>query len=334
MTRFFVTGATGFVGGALVRRLRAAGHQVVAVVRDVARASALSAQGVDVRRGDITDRASLVEPMRGVDGVFHVAAWYRVGASARERRTANAINVEGTRNVLQVMRELRIPRGVYTSTLGVFGDTHGRLVDENHRRDGPWLTEYDRTKWAAHYQVALPAMRAGLPLVIVQPGLVYGPGDTSALHDSWVRYLKRSLPALVRGTEYCWAHVEDVAAAHVLALERGRRGASYIVAGPRHSMVEAFGIAERITGVPAPRTVLSPGVVRAIAGVMGVVERVVPVPAAFTREGLIVTAGVTYLGNNERARRELGYAPRELEAGLRETLAWEMEQLGMTAPQR
>src|SRR5260370_40150937 len=77
------------------------------------------------------------------------------------------------------MRELEIPKGVYTSTLAVFSDTHGRVPDETYRDDGPWLTEYDYSKWLAHYQVALPMIEAGLPLVIVQPGVIYGPGDTS-----------------------------------------------------------------------------------------------------------------------------------------------------------
>ena len=81
------------------------------------------------------------------------------------------INVGGTRNVLELMQELAIPKGVYTSTLAVFSDTHGRIVDESYRHYGPWLSEYDRTKWMAHYQVAEPMIQAGLPLTIVQPGL-------------------------------------------------------------------------------------------------------------------------------------------------------------------
>src|SRR5438876_7743736 len=108
------------------------------------------------------------------------------------------VNVLGTRNVLTTMKELRIPKGVYTSTLAVFSDTRGQLVDETYRYDGkgPWLTEYDRTKWIAHYEVAEPLIREGLPLVIVQPGLNYGPGDTSEVRPTLVRYLRRRLLAL------------------------------------------------------------------------------------------------------------------------------------------
>lgn len=330
MARYFVTGATGFVGGRLARQLRAAGHDVVTVARDPSRAGDLRAAGVEVHRGDVTERASLVEPMRGADGVFHLAAWYKVGV--RDTRPAHAINVDGTRHVLEVMRELAVPKGVYTSTLAVFGDTHGVLVDESHYDAGPFLTEYDRTKWLAHYEVAVPMQKAGLPLVIVQPGLVYGPGDTSSVGQTIRRYLTRRLPAIPAGCEFCWAHVDDVAHAHVLAMEKGRAGGSYIVAGPRHSLIEAFALAERITGVPAPRMHPSPGTIRALAAVMGALGRIVPVPEAYSREALIVTAGVTYLGDNAKARRELGYAPRPLEEGWRETLEHEQRALGAAAP--
>jgi len=328
VSRYLVTGATGFVGGRLARQLRARGHEVVTVARTPARAAELAALGVEIHAGDVTDRASLVAPMRGVDGVFHVAGWYKIGA--RDVRPGAAVNVAGTRNVLETMAELGIAKGVYTSTLAVFGDTHGRLVDESYFDAGPWLTEYDRTKWVAHYEVARPMIEQGLPLVIVQPGLIYGPGDPSALGVAVRQYLQRRLPATPRGTAYCWAHVDDVADAHRLAMDKGRSGESYIVAGWPHTLIEAFALAERLTGVPAPRLHPSPATIRALATVMGVVEKVVPVPASFTREGLLVTAGVTYLGDHGKARRELGYAPRPLEAGLRETLAAEMRALGMT----
>ena len=137
---YFVTGATGFIGGEVARQLVHAGHRVVAIARDPARAADLAAIGVRIVPGDITDRASLRQPMTGVDGVFHLAGWYRIGA--RDTRPAQRINVEGTRNVLEVMRDLGIPRGVYTSTVAVNGDTHGRMVDENYRHGGPFLSEY------------------------------------------------------------------------------------------------------------------------------------------------------------------------------------------------
>lgn len=322
--RYFVTGATGFLGGALTRQLRQAGHDVVALVRTPSKAGALRDLGVALAEGDITERATLRAPMTGVDGIFHCAAWYKLGVDAAG---AQRINVEGTRNVLETMRELGIAKGVYTSTVAVFSDTEGALVDETCYHAGPFLSEYDRTKWKAHYEVAVPMAKAGLPLVIVMPGAIYGPGDTSALRMLFVQYLQRKLAAVPARTALCWAHVEDVARAHILAMDKGRVGESYIVAGPPHSMIEALQIAERLTGVKAPALHPPPAVMKAASVLMGVVGAVVTLPPELTAEGLRVLAGVTYLGSNEKARRELGYSPRPLEDGLRETLAWEQRLL-------
>ncbi|MEZ5287817.1 MAG: NAD-dependent epimerase/dehydratase family protein [Vicinamibacterales bacterium] len=147
---------------------------------------------------------------------------------------AESINVGGTRHVLDAMRALGIVRGVYTSTVAVFSDTRGVVPDETYRYQGPHLSEYDRTKWLAHYRVAEPMAAAGLPLVIVMPGVIYGPGDTSGLHTALVDLLRGRLLATPRRTAYCWGHVEDTARGHILAMERGRPGEAYLLTGPRH----------------------------------------------------------------------------------------------------
>jgi nucleoside-diphosphate-sugar epimerase len=328
--RYFVTGATGFIGGRIVRQLRDAGHTVVALVRDPARAADLAQQGVILHRGDITDRATLRAPMQGADGVFHVAAWYELGS--RDRAHAEAINVGGTRNVLETMRDLGIARGVYTSSVAVFGNTGSVLPDETYRRGGPWLTLYDRTKWHAHYEVAEPLMQAGLPLIVVQPGLVYGPGDHSIVRRTFVQYLRGKLRATPRGTRYCFGFVDDIAQAHIQAMLRGRPGECYIVAGPAHDFIEVFDLAARITGIPAPKLHPGPNTMRLLADVMSVVAAAVDLPPDYHPESLRVIAGVSYAGSDAKARRELGFTPRPLLDGLRTTLHHEMQLLGMPIP--
>ena len=314
--RYFVTGATGFIGGRVARQLVESGHEVVALVRDPRRAQHLTDMGAVTVQGDITDKESMRSPMTGVDGVFHVAGWYEVGA--RDKSLGLKINVEGTRNVLEMMKELGIGKGIYTSTLAVFSDTRGRIVDETYHYDGPHLSEYDRTKWLAHYEVAEPMIKEGLPLVIVQPGVAYGPGDTSSLGRTFRQYLRGRLPSLPKNTAFCWAHVDDIAQAHILAMERGKPGESYIIAGPPLSVEEVFAIAESITGVRAPRIRLQPGILKLMSKVMAVIGALVPVPESYTAEGLRVVAGVTYLGNNEKAKHELGYTPRPLKELMKE----------------
>ncbi|TLZ55805.1 MAG: NAD-dependent epimerase/dehydratase family protein [Methanobacteriota archaeon] len=315
--RYFVTGATGFIGKRLVRRLHGAGHAVDAIARDPSKAGDLTRSGVRVHKGDITDKDSMRRPMAGVDGVFHLAAWYKIGA--KDKSPAVRSNIDGTRNVLELMEELGIRKGVYTSTLAIFGDTKGQVVDESYRHNGPWLSEYDRTKWVAHYEVAEPMMKRGLPLVIVQPGVTYGPGDPSAMGITLREYLERKLRGVPKISSYCWGHVEDTAAAHILAMDRGEPGESYIVAGEPKTLIDAIEMAERITGIPAPNMRPSPGLVRFLA--------------AITRSELLrVSAGATYLGSNAKAKRELGLRHRPLEEGLHETLFAEMKALGIPAP--
>jgi nucleoside-diphosphate-sugar epimerase len=317
---YFLTGATGFLGGVVARQLREAGHDVRALVRDPGAAQHLTRLGIALHRGDITDRQSMRDPMRGVDGVFHVAGWYKVGP--RDYETARAINIEGTRNVLELMRELGIRKGVYTSTLAVNSNTRGRLVDEDYRYSGRHISAYDWSKAEAH-RIADASIAQGLPLVIVQPGLIYGPGDTSGVRTMLRQYLGRKLPMIPKRTAYCWAHVDDVARGHLLAMERGRPGRNYFLAGPAHTIAEALAIAEGITGIPAPKIRLPAAVLRGAAGLARGVESVLRLPPANSSETYRVLAGVTYLGRPDRAERELGWRARPLREGLAETLRYE-----------
>ena len=330
--RYFITGATGFIGRRLALRLREGGHEVRAVVRDPAKAQDLSAAGVTLYPGDITDRKSLQRPMTGADGVFHLAALYKLGS--RNVRTAEHVNVTGTRYVLETMRDLGVARGVYTGTLAVFSDTRGKLVDETyrHRPEDGFLSEYDRTKWRAHYEIAEPLVRAGLPLVTVMPGIVYGPGDSSAVGALFRQYLQRRLYVIPARTSYSWAFVDDVVTGHLLAMERGRAGEDYIIGGPVHTLEDTFKLAERVTGIPAPRARLPPALLRRAAGLVGGLETLFALPDAYTAEGLRSSAGVTYIGTNEKARRELGYRPRPLEEGLKETLEAEQARFKAKSP--
>jgi nucleoside-diphosphate-sugar epimerase len=325
--KFFVTGATGFIGGRIVRQLRTAGHEVIALVRSLEKARSLSDIGVGLAQGDITDKESMRDPLRGVDGVFHCAAWYKIGAD--ERWTAHNVNVNGTRNVLELVRDLSIRKAVYTSTLAVNSHTRGMVVDEGYRYFGPHLSLYDETKWRAHYEVAEPMMREGLPLVIVQPGLVYGPGDESLVAKTLRRYLRGELPAAPKGTAFCFAHVDDVARGHILAMEKGRTGESYFICGAPMSFFEVLRLCERISGRRAPRMHVPPGLLKVSSALMRAVEQLIAVPEEYSAEALLVNAGTTYLGSDAKARRELGFTTRPLEQGLRETIEYEMQRLGM-----
>lgn len=325
--RYFVTGATGFIGGRVAHLLVEDGHQVVALLRTPDKAPALEARGILPHLGDVTQKESMRAGMRGVDGVFHLAGWFKVGV--RERSPAFAVNVEGTRNVLELMAELEIPRGVYTSTLAVNSDTRGNLVDETYAYAGPWLSRYEHTKWQALYEVVNPHVQRGLPLIITLPSLVYGPGDKGPAHDFLVDLLKRRLLVLPRQTAFSWLHVQDAARGHLRAMQRGQPGERYILAGPTHTVREVVEAVARVAGRPLPRLWPGPTGMKILARLMGLVNRFVPLPTMLASETLRSIAGTTYIGAAAKAQRELGFEARPVEVGMLETLRAEAESLGM-----
>ena len=324
--KYFITGATGFVGNVATRQLLTLGHQVNAVVRDLNKADELKRLGANLFPGDVTDKESMRAAMQGVDGVYHIAAWYKVGAR-KNRDQGEKVNVQGSRNVFELMKELKIKKGVYTSTLAVNSDTHGKLVDETYHFAGQHMSEYDRTKAAAH-ELAKSFIANGLPLVIVMPGAIYGPSDTSTLRTNIISYLKRQLPVIPERTAFSWAHVDDIVQGHFLAMEKGKVGESYMICGETLTLIDAFKMAQEITGKPAPMG-LPAGMIKAMSTMMSVVEKIIPLPETYTSEGLRVIAGVTYIGDNSKARRELGYNPRPFRQGWEQTLRHEMSLLGM-----
>jgi len=319
--KYFVTGATGFVGGTLVKQIIKNGHEVNASVRDIEKADELKSLGVKLFKGDVTDKESMRAAMTGVDGVYHVAGWYKVGV--KDKTPGEKVNIQGTRNVLELMQELKIPKGVYTSTMAVNSDTKGKLVNETYHFTGKHISEYDRTKAIAH-DIAKEFIAAGLPLVIVQPGLIYGPGDTSSLRVALRDFLHGRLPMLPTQTAFCWSHVNDIVQGHILAMEKGKIGENYHICGEPYKIVDAYKLASQVSGKRAPMTV--PYQMMKILSVL-VKPFDAILPDAYTSECLRVVSGVTYWGDNSKAKRDLGYNPRPVSAGWVETVKYEMKLL-------
>ncbi|HMC36895.1 MAG TPA: NAD-dependent epimerase/dehydratase family protein, partial [Actinomycetota bacterium] len=230
--RAFVTGGSGFIGGHLVRRLRERGEEVWALVRSPDRAAGLLACGAEVIPGDTSDQDPLRKAMDGCHTVYHCSGVYRVGIPASERRAMYDANVAGTERVLDAATEAGVERIVYVSTVNVFGNTEGRVVDETYRRPGnDFVSYYDETKFLAH-QAALERIARSAPIVIVQPGGVYGPGD----HSEIGRLIEQMRTGKLRvmtfpDLGFNFVHVEDVADGTVLAHDRGRVGESYVLGG-------------------------------------------------------------------------------------------------------
>lgn len=316
----FVTGGTGFIGRAVVRKLIERGYDVSALVRSEGGAAMLRAMGATVVPGDIMDRESMRADMRDSDVVFHIAAVYQFTPEALAR--AEAVNVGGTRNVLELAVELGVPRIIYTSTVAVFGNTQGEIPDETYYAGGPFLSEYDRTKWLAHYEVAEPLIAQGAPITIVMPGAVYGPGDNSWLVEMMRMFYRGMLPVLPGPeTILTYAYVDDIAEGHILAAEKGRIGESYILAGPAVPLGEMVDFWAQLTGKPRPVTRIPARFARGLAPVAERAQPALSLPQAFSGT-LFSSLGASYAGRSDKARAELGWRPRPIQAGMLETFEW------------
>ncbi|NHZ71981.1 MAG: SDR family NAD(P)-dependent oxidoreductase [Aquificales bacterium] len=315
----FVTGGSGFIGQQVVKKLRERDYEVYALARSEQSTAVLQELGCTVVPGDITDMASMREGMAGSDIVFHIAAWYKLGNV--DWMKAEAINVGGTRKVLRLAHELGIPKIIYTSTIAVFGNTHGQLVDENYYKGGPFLTEYDRTKWLAHYKVAIPLIEKGTPITIVLPGAVYGPGDTSNV-AGLMRQFYRGLPVL-SGPEMTltYAHVADIAEGHILAAEKGKPGESYILAGPAIPLGEMIDFWGHLTGKSTPLLRIPASFVKPFAPLVGVLSKTLSLPDVYSEDSVNIL-DTTYIARADKARAELGWQTRPLQTGMLETFEW------------
>jgi dihydroflavonol-4-reductase len=316
-----LTGGTGFIGTRVATQLRARGDEVVALVRDPGRAAHLSELGCEVVQGELGEPERLRAAMEGADGVFHVAAVYKVGIRASEREPLMRANVDGTENVLDAASGVQVPRVVHVSTVNVFGNTHGRVVDESYRRDlsEGFLSAYDESKYRAH-ELVLERIAGGAPIVIAQPGGVYGHDDHSEL-GNLIDQVSRGRMPLIPFPELGigLAHVDDIAAGILLTFDAGRSGESYVLTGELVRMRELFEIVSRIARRREPRLELPVWAMRAVAPVAPVLGPLLGLPPNL-HEAISASDGVTYWASDAKARRELGYSSRPLEQGLRETL--------------
>jgi dihydroflavonol-4-reductase len=316
--KIFLTGANGFIGGRLAAMLVKRGYEVTCLVRDPQKVGALKSQGVTLIKGDITDKESLRQAMRGSDAVFHLAGWYAIGVPDRPKM--HAINVDGARNTLELAAELGVPKILHTSTVGVFGNTHGKAADESYRVPKEEMgSEYELTKWLAHYEVAVPLQEKGAPVIILQPGGVTGAGDESPHILTFKMFLQKMPVMMGAKSGLTFAHVDDVAEGHILAFEKGKAGAAYILAGEPMNYRQLFELCEKITGIRGAKLWM-PGYAAGFSSVLvGALEKL-GLRTVFSSEALATLNDYTFWGTAEKAKRELGWKPRPIEDTLKEIL--------------
>lgn len=317
-----VTGATGFVGSHVARQLVAAGHSVRILVRKNSNVRPLDGLPVERAEGDLRDAASIESAMQGVRRVFHVAADYRLWA--RNPEEIYCTNVDGTRLLLECAQRAGVERIVYTSTVATVAvptDESALPNEETRSTVDQMIGHYKRSKFLAE-QEALKAASAGVPIVIVNPTAPVGPGDWKPTPTGRiiVDFLNGKMPAYV-DTGLNVVPVEDVAAGHLLAAEKGRVGERYILGGRNMTLKQILDALAKIAGRPAPRVKMPHAVALAAGYADEWISRLVGREPQIPVEGVKMSRHRIFVAS-DKAERELGYVPAPVETALERAVRW------------
>jgi nucleoside-diphosphate-sugar epimerase len=304
-----VTGANGFTGSHLVRLLEQRGNMVVGLVRKSSNLSRLADTQVQLVYGDLSDREALRTAMQGVDTVFHTAAYVELGlvnAVEMER-----VNVAGTRAVMEIAKEMGVGKIVYCSTIGVFGDTQGRTVDETFQRtQKDFSSAYDRTKYDAQGLVDQMAQQ-GLPVVSVMPSGIFGADDPHFI-PVLRQFLKGGLKLWAGGDRVTGVvHVDDLAMAMILAAETAPTGEHYIISAGDLTTREMFQIVGQQAGIPAPAEAPK-ALVRLVGNILDPIGRLFSWQPPLSRERVHYVYDRCVRVDAAKARRELNWQPRSV----------------------
>ncbi|MEO0373572.1 MAG: NAD-dependent epimerase/dehydratase family protein [Cyanobacteria bacterium P01_A01_bin.17] len=310
-----VTGANGFTGSHLCQYLLQRGDQVVAYVRQTSDLSRLEALDVEFAYGEITDKASLESAMQGVNTVFHTAAYVELGlvdAALMER-----VNVGGTKAVLTAAQAAGVSKMVYCSTIGVYGDTQGKLIDETFvRQQTDFSSAYDRTKYLAQ-QAVDAAAQSGFHVVSVMPSGIFGPGDP---------HFGKVVQLFLKGGLKVWAgadrvtgivHVDDLVEAMILAVERSQPGEHYIISTGELTTREMFQVFSDETGIPVPTEIPEP-IVRLAGNILDPIGRLFGWQPPLSRERVHYLYERCVRVNADKARQQLDWNPRSIQETLRD----------------
>ena len=322
--KVLVTGGAGFLGGRIVNALLARGHEVVLMVRGGRRKGL--PEETAIGDGDIRDGDLFLKAAGSCDAIIHTAAMVRIWSPRLQ--DFDDINVGGIRNAIAAAQARQI-RLVYTSSFFAVGPTGPSPADESQNHPGDYGNDYERTKALAD-EVARDYARAGGDIVILYPGVVYGPGeltDGNLVAKLLADQMNGALPGIVGPGDRLWSYafVEDVAEAHVTALERGERGERYLLAGVNATLNEVFAIASKRVGRTLSPRRLPFGLARMVGWVLWLWADITGKMPDLTHQAVgIFEKNWAY--RSDKAIRDLGYRVRPLEEGIRTTVDWLIEE--------
>jgi dihydroflavonol-4-reductase len=318
----FVTGGSGFLGGAIVERLLAQGRLVKALTRSEDAARTLRALGAEAVHGDILDGRALADAMRGARVVYHAA-----GVNAfclRDTSPLFEVNVSGSLNVVQAAAAAGVTRVVYTSSAATLGEARGTEGTESSVHRGWFLSSYERSKFEAERAVLAAAPDLGIEVVSVNPASVQGPGRATGTARLLLDYLNGRLKTVVDAT-ISLVDIADCTDGHMLAESRGEPGERYVLSGATLSVRDGVRLLERLTGVEGAVRSLPPAVAMAAAAAVETAARLRRRNPRVCRD-LVRTALHGHAYDGSRAARELGVRYTPVEETIRRTIDWFSEE--------
>ena len=322
MSRVFITGGSGLIGGALVARLVERGDEVVALARSDAADRKLAARGARVVRGDVLDEDAMAAGMAGCPLVYHVAGINTMCPA--DPATLFHVNVRGAETTVRAAARAGVARIVLTSSAAALGEAHGTVGREDTPHRGSYLSVYERSKHEGERAAFAAAGRAGIELVSINPCSVQGPGRAGGTGRIMIAYLNGRLKAFV-DTHITIVDIADCVEGHLLGAERGRAGERYVLSGSTITSQEALDIVSELSGVRRKVRLLPPPVARAagtvIEGAFRVRGKTPPVCREMVRTLL---HGHRYDGS--RATRDLGLQYTPVADTFRRTIEWAVRE--------
>lgn len=315
-----VTGAAGFLGSHVARQLVARGDDVRVLMRASSTNRAIADLSLEYVTGDLRDPSSLERAMKGVKRVFHVAADYRLWA--KRKQDIYDSNVGGTKNLLEAARRAGVEQLIYTSTVATIAVDRPQLPNEfTDAKLEEMVGHYKRSKWMAERE-ALSAPKAGLPVIVVMPTTPVGPWDWKPTPTGKIilDFLNGKMPGYVE-TGLNFLGVEECAAGHLLAAEKGKVGQRYLLGGENLTLKAMLDLLSKITGLPAPKLKIPHGLALGVAYANTVFSRLLGREPSIPVEGVKIARHMMFV-DCSRAPRELGFQAGPVAAALERAVRW------------
>ncbi len=321
--KFFITGATGFIGTRLALSLAEKGHLVNALVRSIYKENQLAHPNINIIKGDIFDIEALKKGAEKTDGIFHLAALAKPWV--KDKKLYNKVNVEATKIILEIAGDYNINKTVITSSAGTLGPSSGKPLDEKSSRQIDFLNEYESTKFMAE-KIAKDFALQGLNVVIVNPSRVYGPGlltksnSTTIMIKNYIHGKWRIIPGSGKRIGN-YVFIDDVIEGHIKAMEKGVPGAHYILGGENASYLKFFNTISSVSNKKYKLFKIPVWMLITFAGIQMFFARIVGrsplLPPKWVKKYMF-----DWELNHQKAKNELDYKPHSLEKGIQKTLKW------------